>query len=137
MLNSIVIMGRLVATPELKKTPSDISVTTFTVAVERDYVAKGQDKQTDFIDVVVWRHTAEFVTKYFFKGSMIAVEGQLQTRSYEDSNGNKRKAVEVVANKVSFCGSKSESGGQNTFGTNNYQPEQNTNSYNYDDDLPF
>ncbi len=137
MLNSIVIMGRLVATPEFKKTPSDISVTTFTVAVERDYVAKGQDKQTDFIDVVAWRHTAEFVTKYFSKGSMIAVEGQLQTRSYEDSNGNKRKAVEVVANKVSFCGSKSESGGQNTRGADDYQPEQNTNSYNYDDDLPF
>jgi single-strand DNA-binding protein len=106
-------MGRLVADPELRTTTSGISVTSFTVAVDRRYVKAGEEKQTDFIDVVAWRQTADFVTRFFRKGSMIAIQGSIQTRLYEDKNGNKRKAFEIVADNVSFCGSKAESGGSN------------------------
>ena len=108
MLNCAVIMGRLTATPELRTTQSGISVTSFTVAVDRSYVKPNEERQTDFINVVCWRQTAEFVTKYFKKGSMIAVQGEIQTRNYEDKDGAKRTAVEIVADKVSFCGSKQE-----------------------------
>ena len=110
MLNVAVLMGRLTAQPELKTTPSGTSVTSFSIAVERNYAPKGQERETDFINVTAWRQTAEFVCKYFDKGSMIAVEGSIQTRKYQDKNGNNRVAVEVVANQVSFCGSKSENG---------------------------
>ena len=115
MINNVVIMGRLTADPELKKTQSDLSITSFCVAVDRSYVRDGEERQADFINVVAWRGTAEFVTRYFHKGSMIAVQGSIQTRKYEDKDGNKRTAVEVLANNVSFCGSKAESG----TGTNN------------------
>lgn len=110
MLNSAVIMGRLVADPELRTTGTGLSVTSFTVAVERRFAKPGEDRGADYIDVVAWRQTADFVTKFFRKGSMIAIQGYLQTRNYEDKNGNKRKAVELVADNVSFCGSKSETG---------------------------
>lgn len=110
MLNCAIIMGRLTADPELRTTASGLSVTTFSVAIDRGYAKAGEERQTDFINVVAWRQTAEFVSKYFQKGSMIAVQGSIQTRSYEDKNGNKRTATEVVANNVSFCGSKAESG---------------------------
>lgn len=110
MLNTIIIMGRLVADPELRTTSSGLSVTSFTVAVDRSYARAGEERQTDFIPVVAWRGTADFVTRYFHKGSMIAVQGSLQTRNYEDKNGNKRTAYEIVASDVSFCGSKAESG---------------------------
>ncbi len=116
MLNCAVIMGRLVADPELRTTPSGISVISFRVAVDRNFVRQGEERQADFIDVVAWRQTAEFVSRYFRKGSMIAVQGSIQTRNYEDRNGNKRTAVEIVADNVSFCGSKAESG---TAGSNN------------------
>ena len=111
MLNCAVIMGRLVADPELRTTPNGISVTSFCVAVDRSFVKAGEERKADFINVVAWRQTADFVTRYFHKGSMIAVQGSIQTRSYEDKNGNKRTAVEIVADNVSFCGSKSEQGG--------------------------
>ena len=111
MLNVAVLMGRLVADPELRQTPSGLSVTTFRIAVDRNYAKAGQERQADFIDIVAWRQTAEFVCKYFRKGSMIAVQGSIQTRSYEDKNGNKRTAFEVVADNVSFTGSRSESAG--------------------------
>ncbi|MBQ8026717.1 MAG: single-stranded DNA-binding protein [Clostridia bacterium] len=110
MLNCAVLMGRLVADPELRTTTSGISVTSFRIAVDRSFVRQGEERQADFIDIVAWRQTAEFVTRYFRKGSMIAVQGSIQTRSYEDKQGNKRTAVEVVADNVSFCGSKAESG---------------------------
>ena len=109
MINYAVIMGRLTADPDLRTTPSGISVATFTVAVNRRYGGQDKEPATDFIDCVAWRQTAEFVSRYFHKGSMIAVEGQIQTRSYEDRNGVKRKAVEIVCDNVSFTGSKSES----------------------------
>ena len=110
MLNCAVIMGRLTADPELRTTTSGISVTSFSVAVDRSYVRAGEERQTDFINVVAWRQTAEFVTRYFHKGSMIAVQGSIQTRNYEDKTGAKRTAVEIVADNVSFCGSKNDSG---------------------------
>ena len=105
-LNSAIIMGRLTADPELRTTNSGLAVTSFTVAVDRSYAKQGEEKKTDFINVVAWRQTAAFVTRYFHKGSMIAVQGSIQTRGYEDKNGNKRTAVEIVANSVSFCGEK-------------------------------
>ena len=103
-------MGRLTEAPELKTTNSGVAVTSFSIAVERNYAPKGQERETDFIRITAWRQTAEFVCKYFTKGSMIAVQGSIQTRNYEDRNGNKRTAYEVVANTVSFCGSKAETG---------------------------
>lgn len=110
MINNVVLMGRFVATPELRRTGTDISVTSFTLAVDKAFVKQGEQRQADFIDCVAWRQTAEFITKYFQKGAMIAVTGSIQTRNYEDKNGNKRKATEVVVSAASFCGSKTESG---------------------------
>lgn len=110
MLNSVALMGRLVADPELRTTNSGKSVASFRIAVDRGFVRQGEDRQADFIDIVAWERTAEFVCKFFNKGSMIAVQGRIQTRNYEDKNGNKRTAFEVVASEVSFCGSKSETG---------------------------
>ena len=109
MLNCAVIMGRLTADPELRQTPSGVSVTRFTVAVDRGYVKPGEERKADFINVVAWRQTAEFVSRYFQKGSMIAIQGSIQTGSYE-KDGVKRYTFEVSADNVSFCGSKSESG---------------------------
>ena len=110
MINNVVLMGRLVATPELRSTGTGVSVASFTLAVERAYAKAGEQRQADFIDCIAWRNTAEFITRYFQKGSMIAITGNIQTRNYEDKNGNKRKAVEVVVDNASFCGSKAESG---------------------------
>lgn len=108
MLNCAVIMGRLTADPELRTTNNNIPVCTVTVAVDRNYQREGQERQTDFLTVVAWRQTAEFIAKHFRKGKMIAVQGSIQTRKYEDRNGNKRTAVEIVADNVSFCGSKEQ-----------------------------
>ena len=106
MLNCAIIMGRLTADPELRKTPSNLSVTSFTVAVDRKY-NKDEEKIADFINVVAWRGSADFVCKYFKKGQMIAVQGEIQTRSYDDKDGIKRWVTEIIADNVSFCGSKS------------------------------
>lgn len=106
MLNNVSLMGRLTADPELRRTPNGVSVTTFNIAVERTYTPQGQEKQADFIDIVAWRNTAEFVCKYFNKGRLIALNGSIQTRLYEDKEGHKRKAFEVVADNVFFCGDK-------------------------------
>lgn len=146
MLNNVVLMGRLVADPELRTTGSNISVTSFAIAVDRSFVRTGEERQADFIDVVAWRQTAEFVTRYFRKGSMIAIQGSIQTRMYEDKNGNKRKAVEVVASQVSFCGSKSESGNnggympkQDAAPAPSYSTSENNDfeTIEPDDELPF
>lgn len=106
MLNVVAIMGRLVADPELRTTPAGHSVCSFRIACDRSYVQQGQERQADFIDIVAWRQQADFVSKYFQKGSMIAIEGSLQTRQYQDKQGSKRTAVEVVANNISFAGTK-------------------------------
>ena len=117
MLNKIIIMGRLTRDPELRRTGSGTAVTSFSLAVDRDFKSQSGEKETDFIDVVAWRSTAEFVSKYFRKGQMIAVQGSIQTRSYEDKQGNKRKAVEISADNVYFADSKSSSqGGQSAGG---------------------
>ena len=108
MLNVAIIMGRLCGDPELKMTASGNSVVAFTVAVDRSYAKQGEERKADFIKVIAWNKTAEFISQYFRKGSMIAVQGRIQTRSYEDKNGNKREAVELVASEVSFCGSKKD-----------------------------
>ena len=135
-------MGRLTADPELKTTTGGLSVTTFTIAVDRPYVRNGEERQTDFINIVAWRQSAEFVCRYFKKGQMIALTGSLQTRNYEDKNGNKRTAYEVVADRVSFCGSKAESGSA-SFREEQAAPALKTASASDfeeitdDEDLPF
>ena len=106
MLNRVTLMGRLVADPELKTTASGISVTSFRIAVERNYVKQGEERKADFFDVVCWRSSAEFVCKYFNKGSMIALDGQLQSRVYQAKDGTNRYIVEVVVSQVSFTGEK-------------------------------
>ena len=103
--NKVILMGRLTATPELKQTGGGSSVTSFTIAVDRKY-NKGEEKQADFISIVAWRQTAEFICKYFDKGSAILIEGELQTRSWTDQQGNKRYATEVVASVAAFCEAK-------------------------------
>lgn len=104
MLNRVILMGRLVADPELKTTNTGVSVTTFRIAVDRSYVKAGEERQADFFDIVAWRSTAEFVCRNFSKGSLIALDGQLQSRQYTTKDGQNRTVVEVVANNVSFTG---------------------------------
>ena len=106
MLNHITIMGRLTRDPELRRTGSNVAVTSFTLAVDRDFAPNGGEKETDFIDCVAWRQTGEFVDKYFSKGSMAVVSGRLQIRSWTDKDGNKRRSAEVVADNVYFGDSK-------------------------------
>lgn len=103
MLNKAILMGRLVADPELRRTPNNNSVTSFTLAVNRSFTRQGEQPQTDFIDIVAWGKTAEFVSRYFVKGQLVAVAGRIQTRMWEDKQGNKRKSVEVVAEEVHFA----------------------------------
>ena len=123
MLNRVTMMGRLVANPELKTTPSGTSVTSFAVAVDRNQKAKDGSRQADFFDIVAWSKTAELVCKYMTKGSMIVIDGRLQARSYTDKNGNKRKAVEVVAENISFAGDKKPAGQSDEY---DYQSETRT-----------
>ena len=104
MINRVVLMGRLVADPELKTTTNGISVTSFRIAIDRSYVKAGEERKADFIDIVAWRQTAEFVCRNFSKGALIAVDGQIQSRNYETKDGMKRTAVEVIADNVSFTG---------------------------------
>lgn len=107
MLNKIVLMGRLVRDPELRRTGSGTAVASFSLAVDRDFAPKdGTEKETDFIEIVAWRSTAEFAAKYFTKGQMAAVSGRLQIRSWQDEDGNRRRSAEVVADNLYFAGSK-------------------------------
>ncbi len=121
MLNHIVLMGRLTRDPELRYTSSNVPVASFRIAVDRDF-GRGEERQTDFIDVVAWRQTGEFVSKYFTKGSMAVVSGRLQMRDWTDRDGNKRTSAEVVADNVYFGESKrsrEESGGAPRSGNDN------------------
>ena len=106
MLNKIIIMGRLTIDPELRRTGSGTAVTSFSLACDRDFKSQSGDKETDFIEVVAWKNTAEFVSKYFSKGRMAVVEGRLQIRDWTDKSGNKRTTAEVVAENVYFADSK-------------------------------
>ena len=146
MLNTAILMGRICADPELRHTQNDISVTSFTIAVDRSYVKSGADRQADFIDCVAWRGTADFVSRYFHKGQLVAVQGSIQTRSYTDKDGNKRKAFEVVADNVHFAESKHEgnspSGNKSTYETTGAYSKPDIANDDFeempsDDDLPF
>jgi len=149
MLNQVSLMGRLTADPELRHTPNDVAVTTFTIAVNRSYVKQGAERQADFIDIVAWRNTAEFICRYFKKGQMMAVTGSLQTRNYTDKDGKNRKAVEVLADNVYFTeskGSSSSSSPSPSEGGQAYEEEKATYSSGSaedftviedDEDLPF
>lgn len=106
MLNVVAIMGRLVADPELRTTQQGTNVCTFRIACERSYSKPGEQRQADFVDIVAWGKNAEFICKFFKKGGMIAIDGSIQTRNYQDKQGSKRTAVEVVANNISFSGAK-------------------------------
>ncbi len=132
-MNNIILMGRLAALPELKTTPSGNYVTTFDVAVERRYSGKGEERKTDFITCVAWRNTAEFITKWFKKGDPIVIQGELQSRKYQDQHGNNRTAWEVQVNDVRFVPSN-----KNGNNANEQQPNDFTEANGItDDDLPF
>ena len=141
MFNLVVLTGRLTADPELKTTQNGNSVTSFSIAVNRRFNRSAEEQQTDFINIVVWGQSAEFVSKYFKKGSMIGIEGRIQTRKYTDKNGNSRTAFEVVANNVQFVESKrdsapsdsEESASFSNAGANEFADLGSVS----DDDLPF
>ncbi len=151
--NKVILGGRLTADPELKQTQSGVSVCSFSVAVNRRYQSKSSDsqgQQTDFINVVAWRQQAEFVTRYFRKGSSICVVGQIQTRTWTDAQNQKRYATEVVADEIQFVDSKSDGGysqsGQGSYTPDNYNPTFSSqggdqgpkfDEMSNDDDLPF
>lgn len=137
MINNVVLMGRLTADPELKNTATGVEVCSFCIAVDRKYQSKDSEKQTDFINMVAWRQTAAFITKYFRKGQMIAIEGSIQTRSYEDKEGKKRTVFEVLADNVSFCGSKSESSADKSVSYAEVAAQANIDVDANEDDLPF
>ncbi|MBQ8605095.1 MAG: single-stranded DNA-binding protein [Clostridia bacterium] len=139
MLNKVILTGRLTATPELKTTTGGNSVTSFSIAVQRQFKSADGNYQTDFINIVAWRNTAEFITRYFEKGQLIAIVGSIQTRSYEDRNGQKRTAFEVVAEEAQFVESKKDSARSTeefkvppVTGGNDMQFEEVS-----DDELPF
>ena len=125
MLNKVFIMGRLTRDPELRRTQSGTAVTSFSLAVDRDFKSQGGEKETDFIDIVAWRNTAEFVSKYFTKGRMAVVEGRLQIRDWTDKDGNKRRTAEVVADQVYFGDSKRDGDG------GSYAPSYGNNQGGY------
>lgn len=143
MFNLVVLTGRLTADPELKTTNTGISVTSFSIAVNRRYRA-GEETQTDFINIVAWRQTAEFITKYFKKGNMIGIEGSIQTRKYTDKNGNNRTVFEVVASNAQFVESKKDSAGPAGVMGEDAASFSNAESGDFteidsgmDDDIPF
>lgn len=130
MLNHITIMGRLTRDPELRMTQSKTPVASFTVACDRDYAAQGEERSVDFIDCVAWKAGAEFVNKYFRKGQMIVVDGRLQSRKWEDRDGNKRTSWEIVANQCYFGESKREEIRGENYG-DYYRPSSSSgNAYN-------
>lgn len=116
MLNKIIVMGRLTRDPELRRTQSGLSVTSFSVACDRDFKSQSGEKETDFIDIVAWRNTAEFVSKYFTKGRMAVVSGRLQIRNWNDKDGNKRRSAEVVADNVYFGDSRRDGDSGSSYG---------------------
>ncbi|MBR0276842.1 MAG: single-stranded DNA-binding protein [Clostridia bacterium] len=144
MLNKVILMGRLTRDPELKYTPSNVAVCSFTIAVDRGYVKPGEQRQADFINIVTWRNTAEFVSRYFVKGQLINVCGSLQTRTWDDAQGIKHYATEVIADEVNFCGDNRGSGnaGQQAENQDFAGNSQQTAGSGFapvdtDDDLPF
>ena len=142
MLNRVVLMGRLTADPDYRTTQNGTAMARFSLAVERDFSGPNNERQTDFLDVVVWRQRADFVNKYFHKGQLVAVQGSIQTSSYTDREGNKRKAWDVIADQVYFAEGKRDSGNnydnENAVGHNvNVEYESNYSNNDLPDDLPF
>lgn len=131
-MNVVTLLGRLVKDPELKQTESGTAVLSFTIAVDRRFQKQGEERQADFINCVAWKGTAEFIAKYFGKGQMIALCGSIQVRNWEDNEGNKRYATEVIVNEVSFAGEKKDAASCNSAETSfaDFPPIN-------DDDLPF
>ena len=120
MLNRAILQGRLVADPELRHTQSGVAVASFRIACDRDYRSKDPNAQNaDFINIVAWRQTAEFISRYFSKGSMILVDGRIQVREYTDNNGQRRYVTEIVADNVNFAGSKRDNSGNGSYGQSN------------------
>ena len=144
-LNKVILCGRLTADPELKTTPSGVSVTQFSIAVNRKYQSKGEGQpQADFINIVAWRSTAEFINRYFSKGNAICITGSIQTRTWQDQQGNKRYVTEVIADEAMFVDSKSESAASQFQApapaqSPQFQPAQSPNfeQLKTDDDLPY
>ena len=142
--NKVILGGRLTADPELKHTQSGVANCRFTIAVDRSFTKQGEERQADFVDCVAWRQQAVFISNYFRRGSMIAIQGSIQTRNWEDKNGSKRKSTEIVVSQANFCGSKSEN---NTGASQNSAPYQPATSFATadegdfkeipEDDLPF
>ena len=140
MMNVICLQGRMVRDPELKQTNSGVAVANFTIAVQRNMKSQNGERESDFIDIVCWRHTAEFVSKYISKGDLVCLNGTLQTRNYEDKNGNKRKAYEVVADNVHFGGDKSRETTSNDAAQTEISVPDTKDGYveiDDDSDLPF
>ncbi|MCI5668175.1 MAG: single-stranded DNA-binding protein [Oscillospiraceae bacterium] len=115
MYNKVIMMGRIVNDPELKTTPQGVNVCSFRIAVDRRFTPKGEERKSDFFNVVAWRQQAEFVNRYFSKGRMILVEGEMTTRNYTDKNGNPATWYEIVADRISFTGEKSQGGSYNDY----------------------
>ena len=138
MLNKVILMGRLTRDPELRRTPSGTAVTSFAIAVDRDFKGQNGEKETDFIDIVCWKGTAEFVSKYFSKGRMAVAEGRLQIRDWTDKDGNKRRTAEVVADNVYFGDSKAEGKTQqDNFGALNERMGEFAPIAEEDGEIPF
>lgn len=140
MLNRCTIMGRLTSDPEIRRTGSGVAVTSFTIACDRDFGSNGE-KETDFVEIVCWRNTAEFVSKYFSKGRMAVVSGRLQIRSWTDKDGNKRRTAEIVADNVYFGDSKQDGGNQNNGYTGSVKADSAPGAFapieEEDEALPF
>ena len=146
MLNVVALMGRLTSDPELRHTQTGIAITKFTIAVQRSFVRPGEERKSDFIDIVAWRSTAEFVCTYFKKGQLVALDGAIQTGTYQDKDGNKRKSFEVIASNVHFAESKKDSfpeNGGRSFIENKTETKYSSGTdsdfqeIQSDDDLPF
>ena len=137
MLNRVILMGRLTNEPDYRQTQGGTSYARFTMAIERDY-SKDGNRETDFLDVLAWRSTADFVSKYFHKGQLVAVQGRIQTGSYTDKDGNKRKSWDIVADQVYFAESKRDSGGRDVNVERDDEPSAGGDFVPVaDDDLPF
>ena len=132
-LNKVILGGRLTADPELKQTPQGVAVTSFSIAVNR----KGKEAQTDFINCVAWRQTADFICRFFKKGSSICISGSVQTRSYEDKQGVKRTVTEIIADEAYFVDSKGDSGTSEQGAPTFTAAQANFEEVEADDDLPF
>ena len=133
MLNKVILMGRFTRAPELRSTPQGVSTCSFSLAVDRNFVREGEERKTDFINCIAWRQTAEFISKYFNKGNMIALEGSIQTRSWDDDKGKKHYTTEVIVGQVYFAESKNSAAKNEA----DFNVSSESSFGGEDDDLPF